>query len=446
MASTYLTKTFSGAGNRKKWTWSAWVKKHQESGSNTYNTPLFGTAGSSYDTISFLTTPNAPKFFINVGGGFERQTNALHRDCFGWYHLVVTFDSAQGTATDRLKVYINGVQQSSFSDNTNGSQNGDSYINSTDAHQIGKQQTLSRYGDFSMSHIHFCDGYAYAASDFGQTDSTTGEWSIKTSPSVSYGTNGFFILKDGNSLTDESPNSNNWSVGGGTLTKTEDNPSNNFATLNALNQVNGNATLSYGNTQIAVSGNWLGAISTLGVFKGKWYFEFQSDGNNFGVGICKIGGRMSRTIELSAANSGYLGKYNDSWSYYNNGGNSYKLTNDSTTSHGSDFGNGDFGMFCLDADNGKIWAGKNGTWFNSGGYAGNPASGTYAMFDSLDNSSGWHVGAFGENSTTKVNFGNGAFGSTQLTGTTYQDSAGRGVFKYQPPANFLALCTRNLNE
>ena len=59
-------------------------------------------------------------------------------------------------------------------------------------------------------------------------------------------------------------------------------------------------------------------------------------------------------------------------------------------------------MFALDADNGKIWAGKNGTWFNSGGYAGNPASGTYAMFDSLDNSSGWHVGAFGENSTTKA--------------------------------------------
>jgi len=92
----------------------------------------------------------------------------------------------------------------------------------------------SAYFDGSMSHVHFIDGTAYDASAFGSTDSTTGEWKINTSPSVTYGTNGFFILKDGNSVTDQSPNSNNFTVGGGTLTKTEDNPSNVFATLNPL--------------------------------------------------------------------------------------------------------------------------------------------------------------------------------------------------------------------
>ena len=83
-----------------------------------------------------------------------------------------------------------------------------------------------------MSHVHFCDGYSYGPDSFGETDSTTGEWKIKTAPSVSYGTNGFFILKDGNSVTDQSGQSNNWTVASGTLTKTEDNPSNVFATLN----------------------------------------------------------------------------------------------------------------------------------------------------------------------------------------------------------------------
>ena len=92
----------------------------------------------------------------------------------------------------------------------------------------------NRFFNGSMSHINFIDGTAYDASYFGETDATTGEWKIKTSPSVTYGTNGFFILKDGNSGTDQSGNSNNFTVGGGTLTKTEDNPSNVFATINPL--------------------------------------------------------------------------------------------------------------------------------------------------------------------------------------------------------------------
>ena len=85
-----------------------------------------------------------------------------------------------------------------------------------------------------MSHFHLCDGQSYAPTEFGETDSTTGEWKIKTSPSVTYGNNGFFVLKDGNSGTDQSPNTNNFTVTGGTLTKTEDCPSNVFATMNPL--------------------------------------------------------------------------------------------------------------------------------------------------------------------------------------------------------------------
>jgi hypothetical protein len=95
------------------------------------------------------------------------------------------------------------------------------------------------YFDGSMSHIHFIDGTAYDATAFGEYDAN-GVWKIKTSPSVTYGTNGFFILKDGNSVTDQSPNSNNFTVAGGTLTNTEDNPSNVFATMNPL--VVGNLT------------------------------------------------------------------------------------------------------------------------------------------------------------------------------------------------------------
>ena len=85
-----------------------------------------------------------------------------------------------------------------------------------------------------MSFVYFIDGTAYEASTFGSTDSDTGEWKINTSPTVTYGTNGFLILKNGNTITDQSTNSNDLTLGGGTLTATEDCPDDVFATMNPL--------------------------------------------------------------------------------------------------------------------------------------------------------------------------------------------------------------------
>ena len=106
-----------------------------------------------------------------------------------------------------------------------------------------------------MSHVVHIDGTQELPTIFGETDSTTGEWKIKTSitPSVGWGTNGYHILKDGNSLTDQSGQGNNWTAIG-TLTKTEDNPSNVFATFNPLNfqQVYA-TTFSNGNTQYSLA-------------------------------------------------------------------------------------------------------------------------------------------------------------------------------------------------
>ena len=158
-----------------------------------------------------------------------------------------------------------------------------------------------------MSHFHFCDGYAYEASDFGSTDSTTGEWKINTSPSVSYGTNGFFILKDGNSVTDQSGNGNNFTVSGGTLTKTEDCPSNVFATFNNLsNNPNGNFT--NGNNTINTSSPGRGlSISTLGMSSGKYYCEFKNGTNlnSDGYGIIADPNPTATDQELGHTQYGY---------------------------------------------------------------------------------------------------------------------------------------------
>ena len=130
---------------------------------------------------------------------------------------MLRFDTPQSTAADRVRMYINGEQVTAFDTNTIPNQNHTSYINmATNPHTIGHEVT-GGYFDGVMSHIHFTDGYSYGADSFGSTDSTTGEWKINTSPSVTYGTNGWLVFKDGN--TYRPPNTNNWSANGGTLTK-----------------------------------------------------------------------------------------------------------------------------------------------------------------------------------------------------------------------------------
>jgi len=241
MASTSLSRTPASAGNRKTWTWSGWVKRGKISANNP---SLIGVY--SNPTQLFIAFNSSDKLFMQDFGTVFITTSQVFRDPSAWYHIVISFDSTQATSSDRWNLYVNGEQVTSFDTEVYPSQNYDSAFNSTLTHYVGYNNVSSGYYfDGSMSHVHFIDGTAYDASAFGQFDSN-GVWTIKTSPSVTYGTNGFFILKDGNSVTDQSGNSNNFTVGGGTLTNTEDCPSNVFATGNPLSPYV-NRTISNGN-------------------------------------------------------------------------------------------------------------------------------------------------------------------------------------------------------
>ena len=155
----------------------------------------------------------------------------------------------------RIKIYINGEQITSFSSSTNPTQNTDYGWNQASNHFIGSTGQPGGYYNGSMSHFHFIDGTAYEASDFGETDSTTGIWKPKTAPSVTYGTNGFFLKFENSGAfgTDSSGNSNTFTVNG-TMTQTIDTPSNVFANWNPLANFNNTLTFSKGNlTAIANS-------------------------------------------------------------------------------------------------------------------------------------------------------------------------------------------------
>jgi hypothetical protein len=361
MASTTLTKTFASTGNRKTWTFSAWVKRTSLSANVIFSSSL---DGNNFGNIEI--DNNNRKFQFSTWQSattINLITSRVFRDTSAWYHIVVVVDTTQSTESNRVKLYVNGIQETVFDTAVYPSQNSDNVFNvSSYIHRIGvNSDNNGRYFDGLMSHIHFIDGTAYDASAFGQADAN-GVWTIKTSPSVTYGTNGFFILKNGNSVTDQSGNSNNWTVGGGTLTNTEDNPSNVFATLNSLNGVHyAGLGFSNGNNSITTTaGQYAPGLSTLGVSTGKWYGEFKmtSSSNWSMVGVTgQVATATDYSIGHGTTGYGYTGGSSASGQQSNN---------NSLSSYGDTYNNGDIIGIALDLDNNKLYFSKNGTFQNSG--------------------------------------------------------------------------------
>jgi len=284
-----------------------------------------------------------------------------------------------------------------------------------------------------MSHYHFIDGTAYDASAFGQTDATTGEWEAKTSPSVTYGNNGFFILKDGNGITDQSSNSNNFTLGGGTLTDLKDNPDNTFATMNPLVGQTG-YSFSQGNNTVTWSSNNKSSSSTLGITGGKFYWEVKyitnAGGNDVLIGV------GNENIN----HNNYVGSDGSSWGYY--GANGSKYNGSGGVAYGNTFTANDIISIALDMDNTAIYFAKNGTWQNSG----DPTSGASQTGSAFTNLSGtiFPVISGYISDSLSFNFGNGYFGTTAVA-SAGTNASGNGIFEYDVPTGYTALSTKGLN-
>ena len=180
MATTYLSRTPSGAGDLRKWTFSAWVKRCGQGGSQAIIS-WFGVS-ASYTTQLRFDSDNTINFYQYFSGYTARlATNRVFRDLGAWYHIVAVWDTDNAAAGDRMKLYVNGVEETSFATDTNPALNLDSYANSANEFTIGSKGA-AEYFDGVMAHVHFCDGQAYAASDFGETDATSGIWVAKLDP------------------------------------------------------------------------------------------------------------------------------------------------------------------------------------------------------------------------------------------------------------------------
>ena len=443
MATTYLHRTPSVGGDRDKWTFATWIKRSK---TDTNESILGAFSDGSNHTQIFWRGDNLE--FTQKDGGVVTallQTTRVFRDPTAWYHLVCVWDSGNAEAGDRMRIYVNGVEETVFNSDTNPSLNLDSFLNSTSyANEIGAAVS-TEYFSGAMAHTHFCDGQAYAASDFGEFDSTSGIWVAKTSPSVTYGTNGFFLkYASGASGTDSSGNGNNMTVSG-TITQTKDTPDNNFCTINPLDDYYPDYTFSNGNNKITThAGNENYTTSTVWLGAGRWYWEVlvdTSSGNGPDVGYID---------KVTSGTSNYLGQASGAaWRWDGN----LRVNNSYASGTFATYTSGDYLGFYLDLEDNKIYVAKNGTIQNSGtGIAITAAA-------SVVSGTGLYTPAFGDehstSSTYSANFGNGSFGSTQLTGTTYSDDDSNGTFKYSPndggassfdgsAKNFYAICTNNL--
>jgi hypothetical protein len=440
MASTSLTRTFTtDNSNVYKWTYSVWVKRSGLGADQAITAPT--ASGTIQGRILFRSDDQLEVFDYRNGFILQKKTNRKFRDTSAWYHIVVSNDNS--VSSPDTKIYINGVEETSFAIDNEYPQNETTTFNSNIANYIGTY-SVGDYFSGSMSHFHFIDGTAYDATAFGEYDAN-GVWKIKTSPSVTYGTNGFFILKDGNSVTDQSGNSNNFTVAGGTLTNTEDNPSNVFATLNPLSQgvAATSRTFSNGNTSVTLGGADDSSLSSIGVSSGKWYAEFKIT-NDSAVPTVGVGNESSNLVTNPGACN--IGSSTGAYGYFNNG--QKRINGASLASYGDSFTTNDIIGIALDLTNGAIWFSKNGTWQASAtiseieaGTTTNAAatslSGTF-FFGCSNSASGTTGDAF------SVNFGNGYFGTTAVS-SAGTNASGNGIFEYDVPTGYTALSTKGLN-
>jgi hypothetical protein len=401
-----------------------------------------GSDGSNECNLRFVT--DQLQFAQDVGGSaeFNISTTAVFRDVSAWYHVVLSVDTSQATSSDRVKMYVNGVQQAVGG--TYPSQNIDTLINASALHSIGKRNYDSaQYFDGSMSHYHFIDGTAYDASAFGETDATTGIWKPKTAPSVTYGTNGFFLKFENSGAfgTDSSGNANNFSVNG-TMTQTIDTPSNVFATMNPLASQAGSSassttnTFSNGNLTVTDTISET-AIANLGVSQGKWFWEVKviTDQDGLAIGGANQYYNLDAELGYNSPSSPTDAKV---FGYYGGNGNKFITVGDGSqfTSYGSAIAVNDIVGVAMNLDDNEVTFYLNGS--SQGTFSITALGSGEVYFPAVGNWSGGTI-------TVSFNFGNGYFGTTAVSSAENPDD-GIGIFEYAVPTGYKALCTKSINS
>ena len=450
MANSYLSSNTGTATNAKKFTYSVWLKRSKISSEQRF---YQGYKDSNNRAYAVFLSNDKLRVYNMTASNIELywDSTRVFRDINAWYHIVLSADSTQAAQADRFKVYVNGVEETDFTKSYNPGQNidwGNQLAQTNGDLTISGTESQTQLFEGYMSHAAFVDGTALTPTSFGETESTSGIWKFKSPSGITWGNNGYH-LKFENSANlglDSSGNTNNFTVNGN-LVQSIDTPSNIFCTMNPIVSNRSGFTFSNGNLTVNTPST-SGSAANMGVNQGKWYFEclINTLGNFYG-------GWQDLDNVATNTNSYMV----DGTVATNNGPDIYYGTSSSSANSMDGMSQGDYIGFAIDVPNLKCWWSRNGQWYTAD--SATPTTLTRAQVSANNNGFDLTTGSEMNSSSTitaymgtstaatnnSFNFGTGIFGTTKLTGTTYTDDNGVGIFKYEPPAGFRAICTKNIN-
>ena len=443
-SSDYLSKTFGTTqSDAKKITISAWCKLGNL-GSTRY---FFGTSadGSYSNEIGFNANDKLEFFCINNATNGV-TTSRVFRDVSAWYHVVAVLDTTQATSTDRIKIYVNGVQETAFDSTNYPSLNAvTEFVKNGGATRVGDKGSGGNYYDGYLAEFYVLDGQALDPTSFGEFDEDSGIWKPIDVSGLTFGTNGFYLdFEDSAALGDDvSGNGNNFTVNNLTsIDQTTDTPTNNFCTMNPLASQSGSSssssafTFSNGNLSVSNITSETG-IANFGVSTGKWFWEVKviTDQDGLAIGACNDGQNLDDELGYQSGSSQANAKV---FGYYGDNGNKFTTMGDGSqmSAYGDAISVNDIIGVAMNLDDNEVIFYKNGTAQNSG-----TAISITALADGEV-----YFPAVGNYSVATIavdfNFGNPPFSIS--SGNT--DGNGYGNFEYAVPSGYYALNTKNLAE
>ena len=443
--SAYMHKTPS-AGNRQKATFSCWVKRSLIGSAQT----LFwaGSDNSNYQTFPrFLASDKLVVGEVNSGSTtWEIVTDRVFRDVSAWYHIVIAMDTTQGTAANRIKIYVNGVQETSL-DISGGypAQNRNTLINTGVPHQIGHDYVAQYYGGY-VAEACFLEAAQSAPTDFGEFDSDSGIWKPIDVSGLTFGTNGFYLDFE------DSANLGNDANGGTDLTEVNlaatdqstDTCTNNMPVFNSNDNQRQGFTFTEGNLKITATPSYDYVVATMGVSSGKWYWE-------------------TKIITIPNLDYIYNGisdhnQYQADWDMGGEAGQyclsrvagKIKAASTSETTYGGSMVANDIQGFALDVDNLKLYISNNGQWSNGSGAwdstTFNASTGVINIAYSTLAGGGTHwfpaIGNGSGNIGMEINFGS----PVSAISSGNADGNGYGNMEFPIPSGYFCLNTKNLAE
>ena len=433
-----LVRTPSSSGNNNKNTLSVWLKRSRIGEEDFI---IYGFGGSANRSkITFLDNDKLQiNTIVSSSNSLVYETTRKFRDISAWYHIVIAFDSTLSTAGDRVRLYINGTEETSFSTETHMGQNTSNFLSTSGTPVYIGSQASGNYFDGYMAEFVFIDGQQLDATSFGEFDSDSPTiWKPKDVSGLTFGTNGFHLdFENASSLgADVSGNSNNFTVNNLTsIDQTTDTCTNNFMTLNPLSTDSG-VTLSEGNTESDFDGSVGNAKGNIGLTKGRWYWEVKLTNSTSGYPMIGIGSMNESQMQLLTGGS-YPGGFTDSYGVY---GTNLRLYANGTNEgeQGSSYTTGDiFGIYLdLESSTKTIKWYKNGSSVLSRNITNAGSDYPYTCMDYNGGESSVNV---------NYNFGNPAYSIT----SSNTDDNGYGNFEYSPnisSTKYYAVCTKNLAE